>query len=75
MFTLYTILLGIEYLNLPVFTCMFMVNQLCNYAPIMALITYCDCHSHIAALWHSMRVIYVCNKWNVSFSLIDVFHL
>jgi len=55
---------GIEYPNVSVCTCMFMAKQLCNYAPIKAIITNCDCLSPIDALWHSMPMFSVCNKLN-----------
>ena len=66
---------GVEYPNLSVYTCMFMENQLCNYAPIMALVINCVCHSHIGALRHSMPIISMYNKWNANFSLIHGFQL
>ena len=64
---------GIEYPSLSVCTCMCMGNQLGNYAPTMALVTNCDCHSYVGALRHSMPMITVLNKWIAIFSLIHVF--
>ena len=52
---------------------MCMANQLGNYAPTMALVTNCDCHSYVGALRHSMPMITVLNKWIAIFSLIHVF--
>ena len=66
---MYTILLGgIEYPSLSVCACMYIVNQLGNYAPTMALLTNCDCHSYVGALRHSMPMITVVNKWIAIFS-------
>ena len=59
---------GIEYPSLSVCTCMCMANQLGNYAPTMALVTNCDCHSYVGALRHSMPMITVLNKWIAIFS-------
>ena len=58
---------GIEYPHLSVCTCMFMANQLCNYATVMALVNSCDCQSHAGALRHSMPMISFCNKLNAKF--------
>jgi len=33
-----------------------MANQLCKYILNMALLTNCDCRSHIGAIRHSMPV-------------------
>jgi len=52
-----------------------MANQLCNYAPVMALTISHDCHSHKEALRHSTPMISVCNKWNANFSLVHVFQI
>ena len=64
---------GIECPSLSVCTCMCMANQLGNYAPTMALVTNCDCHSYVGALRHSMPMFTVLNKWIAMFSLIHVF--
>ena len=64
---------GVEYPSLSVCTCMCMANQLGNYAPTIALVTKCDCHSYVGALRHSMPKITLLNKWIAIFSLIYVF--
>ena len=66
---------GIQYPNVSVCRRMCTVNPLFNYAPILALVAKCDCHSHVGALRHSMSTITVFSKWNTNLSIMHMFLL